>query len=76
MDYFSGIKSLAIFLVFSAHVHHFRLEFPHKNGESLLELKTCILYQSIQFGSSVLEFFFIAGGILSAKKLRHGFRDR
>ncbi|XP_070510003.1 uncharacterized protein [Chironomus tepperi] len=65
--YLNGFKAIATILIILYHCLISRLIFPFKNGENLQELLTGAFYQSIQVIVSLMEIFFIIGGILAVK---------
>lgn len=71
--YLNGFKAIATLLIVLYHCLVSRIIFPFKNGENLQELLTGAFYQPIQAIGSIMEIFFIIGGILTAKSLSKEF---
>ncbi|KAL7013145.1 hypothetical protein ACKWTF_015216 [Chironomus riparius] len=71
--YLNGLKAITTILIILYHCLITRIIFPFKGGENLQELLTGAFYLPIQTVGSLMEIFFIIGGILTAKTLSKEF---
>ena len=74
--YLNGIKAFCTIMIVLYHCDLSRAIFPFKSGENLQKFLTGLFYQPILASGSLMEVFFVIGGILTAKSLKKEFENQ
>ena len=70
--YLNGVKALAIIFITIHHSYDSRIVMPFKSGENLQAFTSNLFYQVMGLSASIMDFFFVIGGILTAMSLKNG----